>query len=156
MTNNPFPLLVLFTVADQSNENLQDQQAIAMRRRAGSSLAARVRGVNVRGGLKRSGPPWRAAFRRPFDRIGHGSYANQRIVIHTGAFIDVKTFGQIIAEARKALGISQKDLAAKIRKEDGEPISPHISTTSSTTGATRRRVLHRAVREASQAPARSP
>jgi transcriptional regulator with XRE-family HTH domain len=36
----------------------------------------------------------------------------------------VKTFGQIIAEARKALGISQKDLAAKIRKEDGEPISP--------------------------------
>jgi len=36
----------------------------------------------------------------------------------------VKTFGQIIAEARKALGISQKDLAAKIRKEDGESISP--------------------------------
>jgi transcriptional regulator with XRE-family HTH domain len=36
----------------------------------------------------------------------------------------LKTFGQIIAEARKALGISQKDLAAKIRKEDGETISP--------------------------------
>ena len=36
----------------------------------------------------------------------------------------MKTFGQIIAEARKALGISQKDLAAKIRKEDGEAISP--------------------------------
>ena len=36
----------------------------------------------------------------------------------------MKTFGQIIAEARKALGISQKDFAAKIRKEDGEPISP--------------------------------
>ena len=36
----------------------------------------------------------------------------------------MKTFGQIIAEARKALGLSQKDLAAKIRKEDGEAISP--------------------------------
>lgn len=36
----------------------------------------------------------------------------------------MKTFGQIIAEARKALGISQKDLATKIRKEDGDPISP--------------------------------
>lgn len=36
----------------------------------------------------------------------------------------MKTFGQIIAEARKALGLSQKDLAAKTRKEDGESISP--------------------------------
>jgi transcriptional regulator with XRE-family HTH domain len=34
------------------------------------------------------------------------------------------TFGTQIAEARKALGMSQKDLAAKITKEDGEPISP--------------------------------
>src|ERR1700733_6530781 len=34
------------------------------------------------------------------------------------------TFGTQIAEARKALGLSQKDLAAKIIKEDGEPISP--------------------------------
>lgn len=36
----------------------------------------------------------------------------------------MKTFGQIIAEARKGLGISQKELAAKVRKEDGPPISP--------------------------------
>lgn len=36
----------------------------------------------------------------------------------------MKTFGQLIAEARKALGLSQKDLAAKVRKEDGEAISP--------------------------------
>lgn len=36
----------------------------------------------------------------------------------------MKTFGQIIATARKALGISQKDLAAKILKEDGDAISP--------------------------------
>jgi transcriptional regulator with XRE-family HTH domain len=34
------------------------------------------------------------------------------------------TFGAQIAEARKALEMSQKDLAAKIFKEDGEPISP--------------------------------
>src|SRR5439155_24170381 len=33
-------------------------------------------------------------------------------------------FGQIIADARKALGISQKELAERIKKEDGEPISP--------------------------------
>jgi transcriptional regulator with XRE-family HTH domain len=33
------------------------------------------------------------------------------------------TFGTQIAEARKALGMSQKDLAAKIVKEDGQPIS---------------------------------
>ena len=36
----------------------------------------------------------------------------------------MKTFGQIIAEARKALGLNQKDLAALVLKEDGEPISP--------------------------------
>jgi len=36
----------------------------------------------------------------------------------------VKTFGQIIAEARKALELSQKDLAALVLKEDGEAISP--------------------------------
>jgi transcriptional regulator with XRE-family HTH domain len=34
------------------------------------------------------------------------------------------TFGQIITEARKKLGLSQKQLAEKIKKEDGEPISP--------------------------------
>jgi transcriptional regulator with XRE-family HTH domain len=35
------------------------------------------------------------------------------------------SFGQIIADARRKLGISQKDLAKRIRKkEDGEPISP--------------------------------
>jgi transcriptional regulator with XRE-family HTH domain len=34
------------------------------------------------------------------------------------------SFGQIIAEARKKLGMSQKTLAARIKKEDGESISP--------------------------------
>lgn len=34
------------------------------------------------------------------------------------------TFGQVIAEARKQAGLSQKDLAAKLHKEDGEAISP--------------------------------
>jgi transcriptional regulator with XRE-family HTH domain len=32
-------------------------------------------------------------------------------------------FGQIIADARKKLNISQKDLAERIKKEDGEAIS---------------------------------
>lgn len=34
------------------------------------------------------------------------------------------TFGQVIAEARKRLGLTQKELAAKVKKEDGTPISP--------------------------------
>ena len=34
------------------------------------------------------------------------------------------TFGQIIAAERKKLGLSQKDLAGRILKEDGTPISP--------------------------------
>ena len=34
------------------------------------------------------------------------------------------TFGQIVADARKKAGLSQKDLAAQIVKEDGTPISP--------------------------------
>src|SRR5438132_3977046 len=33
-------------------------------------------------------------------------------------------FGQIIADARKKVGLSQKELAERIKKEDGEPISP--------------------------------
>lgn len=35
-----------------------------------------------------------------------------------------RTFGYIISEARKAVGLSQKELAALIKKENGESISP--------------------------------
>ena len=35
----------------------------------------------------------------------------------------MKTFGTILSEARRTLGMSQKELAAKIRKEDGQAIS---------------------------------
>ena len=34
------------------------------------------------------------------------------------------TFGEIIAGARKKLGISQKELASRIKREDGKAISP--------------------------------
>ena len=34
------------------------------------------------------------------------------------------TFGQVIATARKELGISQRELALRALKEDGTPISP--------------------------------
>jgi transcriptional regulator with XRE-family HTH domain len=34
------------------------------------------------------------------------------------------TFGEAIREARRVLGVSQKDLAAQLKKEDGTPISP--------------------------------
>lgn len=36
----------------------------------------------------------------------------------------MKTFGTILSEARKAKGMSQKELAAQIKKEDGQAISP--------------------------------
>ena len=35
-----------------------------------------------------------------------------------------QTFGSAISQARKKLGWSQKELATKIFREDGEPISP--------------------------------
>ena len=34
------------------------------------------------------------------------------------------SFGGIISEKRKEAGLSQKELAAKVTKEDGQPISP--------------------------------
>jgi transcriptional regulator with XRE-family HTH domain len=34
------------------------------------------------------------------------------------------SFGQTIAEARKRARLTQKELAAKVKKEDGTPISP--------------------------------
>jgi len=36
----------------------------------------------------------------------------------------VKTFGQVITEARKKMDLSQKQLAALIKREGGEAISP--------------------------------
>jgi transcriptional regulator with XRE-family HTH domain len=35
-----------------------------------------------------------------------------------------ETFGGAISAARKAKGLSQKELAERIKREDGEPISP--------------------------------
>jgi len=35
----------------------------------------------------------------------------------------MKTFGTIISEARRAAGLSQKELATKVKKEDGQSIS---------------------------------
>jgi transcriptional regulator with XRE-family HTH domain len=34
------------------------------------------------------------------------------------------SFGQVLVEARRRAGLSQRELAARILKEDGEPISP--------------------------------
>ena len=36
----------------------------------------------------------------------------------------MKTFGTLVAEARRAIGMSQKELALKLKKEDGQAISP--------------------------------
>lgn len=37
---------------------------------------------------------------------------------------DDLTFGKAVSEARKKIGLSQKQLAEKVIREDGEPISP--------------------------------
>ena len=37
---------------------------------------------------------------------------------------EVKTFGEYVSTARKALSMSQKELASRIFREDGVPISP--------------------------------
>lgn len=36
----------------------------------------------------------------------------------------MKTFGTLVADARRAIGMSQKELASKLKKEDGQTISP--------------------------------
>jgi transcriptional regulator with XRE-family HTH domain len=36
----------------------------------------------------------------------------------------MKTFGQIVREARKKAGITQRELAAKLKREDGRPVDP--------------------------------
>jgi transcriptional regulator with XRE-family HTH domain len=35
----------------------------------------------------------------------------------------MKTFGTLISEARRAKGLSQKELASRVKKENGQPIS---------------------------------
>ena len=40
----------------------------------------------------------------------------------------MKTIGEFIAERRKALGLSQKEMAARIKNRDGKPLSmPYLS-----------------------------
>lgn len=46
------------------------------------------------------------------------------VVLRSSADLQIMTFGQIIADARKKLSISQKELAERIKKEDGQSISP--------------------------------
>jgi len=38
--------------------------------------------------------------------------------------LQVKGFGQIITEARKKAGLTQKEVAARLKREDGRPVDP--------------------------------
>jgi len=42
----------------------------------------------------------------------------------------MKTFGELIAEGRKRVKLTQRELAARIKMEDGRAMSPPTSTTS--------------------------
>jgi hypothetical protein len=56
----------------------------------------------------------------------------------------MKTIGEFIAERRKALGLSQKKMAARIKNRDGKPLSmPYLS------------YLEKWPRRAARVPARS-
>jgi transcriptional regulator with XRE-family HTH domain len=46
------------------------------------------------------------------------------MVLERGCRVDDPSFGQIIAEARRKVGLSQKQLASMVTKENGVPISP--------------------------------
>ena len=65
--------------------------------------------------------PTRKSFPIAVCRLLPSGHADQQLAV---SGTDMQTFGKIISEARKNAGLSQKDLALKIKKEDGEPISP--------------------------------
>ncbi len=50
--------------------------------------------------------------------------AEQRFAETEARITQKRTFGRIIVETRKQLGLSQKQLAEQIKREDGTPISP--------------------------------
>ena len=54
--------------------------------------------------------------------LPRGLYADTRICVYWARMGE--TFGQVLAAGRRAAGLSQRELAARILKEDGEPISP--------------------------------
>lgn len=60
------------------------------------------------------------------DRNPASNYADPRISVNPGERMapNDKTFGGAISDARKAKGWALKDLAAKVLREDEEPISP--------------------------------
>src|SRR5687767_7479669 len=50
--------------------------------------------------------------------------ATNNVPKREGLVAKATTFGRAIADARRAKGISQKELAAQIEKDEGGPISP--------------------------------
>lgn len=60
----------------------------------------------------------------PVSSIKGDSHQNAPRCYADQQMSEVNTFGTTVSEARKALGLSQKQLASQIIKEDGEPISP--------------------------------
>lgn len=61
------------------------------------------------------------------DSLRSGSFRRICLILKSAdnnSDVTMKTFGTVLSEARKAKGMSQKELAAKVKKEDGQAISP--------------------------------
>ena len=45
----------------------------------------------------------------------------------------MKTFGQVLTEARKRAGLTQKEVAERLKREDGRPVdAPYLNAVSMT------------------------
>jgi transcriptional regulator with XRE-family HTH domain len=65
-----------------------------------------------------------AALRLLISRGYHHRITRRRAAVAGAVENRMKTFGQVLREARKKAGITQRELAARLKREDGRPVDP--------------------------------